>query len=530
MPGQHNFEYLRLLLRHKGPARFRGFPKPSPQTLANRNARRAHSTYLRDAAQSVSASWKEQKAQRQLQNLPVIPRGIPILVQVDPSLELDVLRAMFEFEIVAEQEEGYVIVASEDIDLALFLAMLNGFAVQVRGSARIAEVHRLFDDPHQTDRLSRILSERLSAEWPGLNDEQTYIVDIGIACAGSHEIPPRPKRGKRDTDADWARRERDWSQARTEQYDSWDNIKIEREGEITQFVHFYNGEILHIIDGAPFDAVLPDSFTIRLKIVGKGLKDVVLNYPYIFEVVEPDDIDLPQRAHEGVPQAEPAAAPIAPDAEAPAVCVIDSGIQEAHVLIQPAIDHATSHCFLPGKDPNDVGDFVRPAGHGTRVAGAVLYGEVIAKDGTPQLPFWIQNARVLDEHNGMPVELFPPQVVRAAVERFHQGPRNTRIFNHSINANVFCRVRYMSAWAAEIDLLCAAHDVLVVQSAGNLPISGANPYLGVTDHLAAGRDYPAYLYEPSSRIANPGQSLQALTVGSVAYGLLEAGEWQTFAR
>ena len=87
----------------------------------------------------------------------------------------------------------------------------------------------------------------------------------------------------------------------------------------------------------------------------------------------------------------------------------------------------------------------------------------------------------------------------------------------------------MSAWAAEIDALCAAFDVLIVQSAGNLPENGAAPFLGVRDHLVAGRSYPAYLYERSTRIANPGQSLQALTVGSVAYGSFAAGAWRTFA-
>jgi hypothetical protein len=137
---------------------------------------------------------------------------------------------------------------------------------------------------------------------------------------------------------------------------------------------------------------------------------------------------------------------------------------------------------------------------------------------------------VLDGNNGMPWELFPPFAMRAAVERFHQGPRHTRIFNHSINTAGYCRSRYMSAWAAEIDLLSSAYDVLVVQSAGNLQISGPGPYLGVRDHLIAGREYPAYLYEPSARIANPAQSLQALTVGSVPYGALEAGAWHSFAQ
>ena len=528
MPGAHNFEHLPLLLRHQGPARLRGFGKPSPQTVANRKASQAHSDHLRKSAQSLSNNWRERKTQRESQNLPVIPKDIPILAQVDPGLELDVLRDKFAFEIVAEQEEGYVIVASEDIDLQAFQQMLSGFAVQVRGSATIAQVHRLFDDPNQEDRLRRILSERLLAEWPGVSDEQLYFVDIGIACAGTAEIPPLPKRGKRDSDADWARKERDWSEARIEAYAAWDEIKSVREVEIVRFVEFYGGEILHLIDGTPFDAVLPDSFTIRLKIVGRGLKDFVLNYPFIFEVVEPEEIAVPQRGvAAGAPSGQ--AAPTAPDANAPAVCVIDSGIQEAHVLIQPAIDQAASYCFLPEKNANDVGDYVAPGGHGTRVAGAVLYGETVAKNGAPQLPFWIQNARVLDENNSMPVELFPPQMLRAAVERFHHGTRQTRIFNHSINANVYCRTRYMSAWAAEMDALCQAYDLLIVQSAGNLPISGNNPYLGVKDHLAAGRDYPQYLAQDATRIANPGQSLQALTVGSVAYGALESGAWRTFA-
>jgi Subtilase family len=530
MPGQHNFEHLPLLLRYRGIARLRGFGTPSPQTVANRNARQGHSDALRTSGQTLSTNWQERRALRQGQDLPVIPEGIPILLQVDPSLDLDVLREKFAFEIVAEQEEGFVIVASQDIEIAPFLVMVNGFAVQVHGSATIAQIHRLFDDPDQADRLRRILSDRLLADWPGIREEQTYIVDIGVACTGTQEIRAYPKRGKRDTDADWARKERDWSQARSDAYTAWDNIKVAREAEIEEFARFYQAEILHLIDGAPFDAaVLPDSFTIRLKIVGKGLKDFILNYAYIFEVVEPEDIALPQKESEQVEPHAGLAAPTAPDPNAPTVCVIDSGIQEAHVLIQPSIDQVTSHCFLPGRNTNDVGDFVRPGGHGTRVAGAILYGEVVAKNGTPQLPFWIQNARVLDENNSMPVELFPPQAVRAAVERFHRSPRNTRIFNHSINAYSFCRTRYMSAWAAEIDLLCATYDVLFVQSAGNLPITGTNPQPGVRDHLVAGRNYPDYLSEASARVANPGQSLQALTVGSVAYGSLQAGGWSTFA-
>src|SRR6185437_11331593 len=106
------------------------------------------------------------------------------------------------------------------------------------------------------------------------------------------------------------------------------------------------------------------------------------------------------------------------------------------------------------------------------------------------------------------------------------GPRNTRIFNHSINAYGYCRLRYMSSWAAEIDALSTEYDVLIIQSAGNLRQTGPMPYPGVKDHLDAGRPYPEYLYEPAARVANPGQSLQALTVGSIAYGAFEVGNWR----
>jgi hypothetical protein len=268
----------------------------------------------------------------------------------------------------------------------------------------------------------------------------------------------------------------------------------------------------------------------RVVVSGKALKDFVLNFPFVFEVVEPDDITLPTHPVEtGVkPEAFPDL--LAPDNEAPAVCVIDSGIQEEHMLIEPAIDKPTSKCFLPPPvTPTDVADAVAPGGHGTRVAGAVLYGERVVRVGTHQLPFWIQNARVLDQNGSMPVALFPAALIRAIVEYFHNGPRRTRVFNQSVNADCHCRTTHMSAWAAAIDCLSYDLDVLIVQSSGNLRDTATVPSAGICEHLNAGRQYPSFLTESSARVANPGQSLQALTVGSVAYQLYESTGWRSFA-
>ena len=530
MPPNHQFQHLPLLLRYQGTALIRRGGKQSPDTKANRANYATHAGTLRVAAGSASRAWKTQQDKRQQDQLPVAPAGMPVLLQVDPDFDLDILRKKFGFEIVSEQEDGFVIIASEDLHLTELVRMINDFATDTRGSATIASIHRLFDDPTQDERLKRLLSDALYQAWPAIRDDQNYIVDLGVGGLGAMDIPDYPNRGKRDTDADWAHKEAEWTRARADAYQAWDDVKALREQEIARFIDFYQGRIINIIDDQAADAVeLPDSFTVRVELTGKALRDLVLTYTYLFEVVEPEDIELPQRAGPTPRAAAPDVALLPPPFDAPAVCVIDSGIQEEHLLLEPAIDRDTSHCFLPGHAIDDIGDFVPPSGHGTRVAGAVLYRESIPMSGEHQLDFWVQNARVLDGACRMPVELFPPAAIRAVVERFHLGPRRTRLFNQSINSAAPCRTRHMSAWAAEIDALTERHDILFVQSAGNLSASSPAPFCGVREHLAAGRDYPAYLSEDSCRVANPAQSLHALTVGSVAYSMFEDADWRSVA-
>lgn len=71
----------------------------------------------------------------------------------------------------------------------------------------------------------------------------------------------------------------------------------------------------------------------------------------------------------------------------------------------------------------------------------------------------------------------------------------------------------MSAWATSIDAVSAQHDVLFIQAAGNLRAAA------VLNHVSSGVDYPGYLLLRSSNISNPAQSLHALTVGSVSFGV-----------
>ncbi len=514
----HNFEYLQLILRERGPARFPPAPQAeNPTTANNKSHRSGHAGGLRTQSENVSANWKTSQTARVQNGLPPIEAGIPLLLKIDPSLDLDDLRRQFHFEIVSEQENGFVIVASKDVDLEDFQQKLTDFVGSITGSANVARIHELREDLTQEERLKLILTDTLFQEWPTIPDYSLYICDVGITCVGDWEIPNKPKRNPRWKDETWARRENDWSNQRLEAYDKWDDLKDQRLETVRGIIDHYQAEILMNVDNADTEALsLPDSFTLRIKIPGRGLKDLVLSYPYIFEVTEPDEIETPQQIARGLKEVAARLDVQSPDENAPAVCVVDSGIQEEHIWLEPGIDKQSSHCFLPNVSDTNVADYVPPGGHGTRVAGAVLHGEDIPKTGVVHLKTWVQNARVLDENCGMPQEMFPPAVLREVVKRYHDGPRNTRIFNHSINADGPCRTRHMSAWAAEIDLLCHDYDVLIIQSAGNLKNSRPAPRSGIAEQIAAGKPYPDYLGENASRIANPSQSLQALTVGSIA--------------
>lgn len=528
MPEDH--PHLAFLTELRGQAEPGSPPRSSQQTRANRADRPGHGGALRGSAHTLSQFWHDRSRERDRDGRPTLPLGVPILLQIDPAADLDFLRSQFGFEVVAEQEDGYVIVASEDIDLGRFVERVGRFEREEHGGGGIAQVHRVFADVEQQLRLERLLDPELLRRWPTVRDADILVVDIGVSCLGETVVPKAPARHEDETDDGYSMRLQRWRARRDAAYQQWDDLKASREDDIIRIVESYAGEVLRIIDGPGNGAAeLPDSFTVRVRIRGEGLRDLVLNYPFLFEIASPEDVVVEHAVAPG-PAVPFDVAATAPSRDAPSVCVIDSGIQEQHVLLAAAILAKHSRSFLPGQLPMDTADYVVPSGHGTRVAGAVLYPQTIPTFGQHQLPWWILNARVLDENAKLPEELFPPLLLRRIVELFHSGETRCRLFNHSISANSPCRRRHMSAWAAEIDLLSFENDILFVQAAGNIPIDGHGGQAGVVDHLLAGRQYPDYLYdEASSRLANPAQSLQALTVGSVSLAEIQTPGWQSFA-
>jgi hypothetical protein len=434
----------------------------------------------------------------------------------------------FGVTIVAQFEEGYLMVASDDVALAAFQQLTTEFENEVRGATAVASILDVYDDGRSDERLKRILSPELLDIWP-LVDTNTYILDVSIQTAGlGTEVTNPPKQRKKETAPEFEERKQAWEREWQAIEVKWDEKQIETEEDLLRFLQPYGGQVIDQVGGLPTVeggvVKLPDSFSARIRMSGQGFVDLIKNYPRVFEAGLPEDIEqpdpIPQAARPGdyTPVAAPAAG-------APAVCVIDSGIQEGHRLLQPAIDTTNSRSFLAG---HDTADRVSPHGHGTPVAGAVLYRGFSAGNGASEAICWIQNARLLNDQKSLPQEVYPPLAIREIITHYRNGNRHTRIFNHSIAANGPCRPVRMSTWGAEIDLLSHELDVLVVQAAGN--VTGRTNSLqrpGILENIASGRAYPDYLREASSRISNPGQSLQAITVGAVGLTTISEGNRAT---
>jgi hypothetical protein len=410
-PTSQDFKHLNLSLKVRGRPRLTGGGNSNKQTVLNKQNRQQHSDQLELSFKNLSKYWQQKHRSRRNENLPSIPEGAQFLLKIDPETDsLDFLCSAFGLEIVSEQEDGFVIVATQDLQLEKFFETLKKFSNSERGGTAAAQIYKL--EENETDRLKRILSDFLYQQWPTLQDNQTYIVDVGIECLGTSLLSkPRDKK-ENESDDDYKSYVDRWSLNNEPRYQDWDNLKSQRETDIEKFVGFYNGQVLNIFDGLSPFLELPDSFTVRVSLSGQGLKDLITNYPYIFEVTEPDHLSVDQpTGFEELPEVDDTN--IRPPLNnSSKVCVIDSGINEGHRLLAPAIHRESSHCFLPNVSPTDVADYVQEGGHGTRVAGAVLYPRSIPTQGVYQLPCWIQNAKVLDQYNQLPSEIFPPLVLR----------------------------------------------------------------------------------------------------------------------
>ena len=486
----------------------------SDNTRNNLSNRRQHGRGLLRNVNQLSTFWEDQLNERQGEGLPELPNPelIPIFLQVDSDLFDAEQLYSFGIEVIAEDEDGFIIGASSDNFRSLKEKITKFIREEGKFKDKAAQLWQIIIGNQW--RIDYILSDDLKSKWGEIEDDEVLIVDASIACYLKKSNAPPRKRN--ETARQYTRRYNRWLEKKEGTDAERDELELSRQTELEDFIQELEGEI--ISGFVSYD----DSFSCRIKLSGKALKDFVLNYQYLFDVTEYDDLTYahPETGEEEVIEVDF----YSPPDHAATVCIIDSGIQEGHRMITDAIDEDSSRSYLTADD--SVVDNVPGGGHGTKVAGAILFGNEIPKEGDFQHILWIQNARVLSDTGWLPEDLFPPEIMNQIAEDYNE----TKVFNLSINSNRSCKTVHMSEWAAAIDSISHEQDKLFIISAGNINQTNLLPNNpGIREHLQAGRNYPNYLLRNASRIANPGQSCFSLTVGSVGRIKYEDEDRESFA-
>ena len=188
---------------------------------------------------------------------------------------------------------------------------------------------------------------------------------------------------------------------------------------------------------------------------------------------------------------------------------------ENHRYLSASIKPAESKSYINGDA--STADNVQGGGHGTKVAGAILYPKGISAAQFPyQLPFFIRNLRILDGDNYLTTNL-PAELMRTVTA----DNADCAVFNLSVCSVIPFRQKHMSTWASMIDMLMHEKNIIFIVAAGNLRKDDIRYFINQGD------GYPSYLERPFARLANPGQSSFALTVGSVNHARFNDPDWDS---
>jgi hypothetical protein len=512
------FPHLPLPKKITAPHKFTGVPievETAQETIRNLRNRQKHGKALKNAITNLSKEWDDNLKERRENNLPDLPDEaiVPVLLKVDINLfNTDSLYSL-GIDVVAEDKDGYIIGASVDNFKSLQEKIDKFINEEGKYKDKAAQLWEIANGDQW--RIDHILSPELNAKWDKITDGQVLIVDISVAC--DVKIPNEPIKKKGESERNYLKRYKAWQERKEALESKRYEMEEKRQDEVLRFLQGYGAATLS--DFISYN----DSFCCRIEVSGLALKDLVRTYQYLFDVTEYDVLVFEQKDTGQTVGVTSNILP--PDPGSPVICVIDSGIQEQHPLLMPGIDVGNSKSYLP--NDNSYADAVPNGGHGTKVAGAILFGNHIPKNGQFKLDCFVSNARVLNARNNLPKELFPPALMEEIVKDY----ADCKIFNLSVSNSRPCRLIHMSKWAASIDKLMSENDKLFIVCAGNIKrTTGSTINPGIIEHINARRSYPNYLYTNAARISDPAQSCFALTVGSLCIGYFEDQDRQSFGK
>ena len=187
-----------------------------------------------------------------------------------------------------------------------------------------------------------------------------------------------------------------------------------------------------------------------------------------------------------------------------AVCLLDTGVNWRHQLIQRGLDTADLYTCDPNWETDD------HDGHGTQMAGLVLYSDLIdALTSSEYIPLahCLESVKILPPVGENDPELYGAITEQGVSLPEIQNPKRKRIFSMAITSpEPSPNFGTPSAWSAAIDQLCFGDDNykrLMIISAGN-----------IRDDIYVADDFNYLDINDTATIENPAQAWNALIVGA----------------
>lgn len=196
--------------------------------------------------------------------------------------------------------------------------------------------------------------------------------------------------------------------------------------------------------------------------------------------------------------------------DAPLAAVLDSGIFTGNPLLEHAVV-AEEEFDTTENTTTDMN------GHGTGVAGIVVYGDFHNCLQTHKFKPLVRvcNGKIMHDENGAPCfpeDKRPEQVVREAIEYFNRE-FECRVFNLSVGDrdHLYCGGRQF-AWAEMLDQLARELDIVIIISAGNVSNPELKDFTSRDELMKQSRNQ---LFMPEHRLIDPATSALGITVGSI---------------
>lgn len=187
------------------------------------------------------------------------------------------------------------------------------------------------------------------------------------------------------------------------------------------------------------------------------------------------------------------------------VCLLDSGVNNGHQLLQPLIDDANTLTVdnVWGTDDHESG-----AGHGTLMAGVAAYGkmeQVLVSQNQVPLTHRLCSVKILPRphQNGTPKELWGDITAQAIARAEIQNPNMVLVYCMSVTSTEDVNFGRPSSWSGAVDNLAygdGENQRLIIVSAGNIRDD------------ESWQNYPYSNF--TSSVQNPAQAWNAVVAGA----------------